>query len=133
MRSTLSTRSSGSSRGSTSSRKVRRGSRADTTTGARSSVPSSSTTPDARPSVVSTLLTRAPNRISAPCASAARATTCVNPPLPPLWNAHDPRCPSCSPILWNSSTRPEPGDIGPTFEPMMLEEAWKPLTASCSK
>ena len=42
----LSTRSSGSSRGSTSSRNVRRGSSADTTTGARNSVPSSRTTPD---------------------------------------------------------------------------------------
>ena len=64
------------------------------------------------------------SRISAPYASAARASTCVKPPLPPLWKAQEPRWPSCSPILWNSSTRPEPGDIGPTFEPMIEDDAW---------
>ena len=73
---------------------------------------------------MSTAVTGEPSRISAPNASAARASTWVKPPLPPLWNAHEPRWPSCSPILWNSSTSPEPGDIGPTFEPMMLDEAW---------
>ena len=66
----------------------------------------------------------ASSRISAPYASAARASTWVNPPLPPLWKAQEPRCPSCSPILWNSSTSPEPGDIGPTLVPMMLDDAW---------
>ena len=69
---------------------MRRGSSAETTTGARSSVPSSSATPTARPSEVSTESTRAPSRISAPYASAARASTWVKPPLPPLWNAHEP-------------------------------------------
>ena len=64
------------------------------------------------------------SRISAPYADAARESTWVKPPLPPLWNAHEPRWPSCSPILWNSSTSPEPGDIGPTLEPMIEDEAW---------
>ena len=54
IRSMFSTRSLGSSRGSTSSRNVRRGSSATTTTGARNSVPSSSATPTARPSLVIT-------------------------------------------------------------------------------
>ena len=70
--------------------------------------------------------TGAARRISAPYAVAARASTWVKPPLPPLWNAHEPRWPSCSPILWNSNTSPEPGDIGPTFEPITLELAWSP-------
>ena len=29
---------------------------------------------------------------------AARASTWVNPPLPPLWKAHAPNSPSCSPM-----------------------------------
>ena len=87
-------------------------------------MPSSSTTPTARPPSVSTEATGAPSRISAPYACAARASTWVKPPLPPLWNAHEPRWPSCSPILWKSSTRPEPGDIGPTLEPMIEDDAW---------
>ena len=56
----LSTRSRGSSRGSQSSRNVRRGSSAETTTGARNSVPSSSATPTARPSWVIRSVTWAP-------------------------------------------------------------------------
>ena len=40
------------------------------------------------------------SRISAPNACAARASTWVNPPLPPLWNAHAPNSPSCSPSEW---------------------------------
>ena len=87
-------------------------------------MPSSRATPTVRPSWVITEVTGEASRISAPNAEAARASTCVKPPLPPLWKAQEPRCPSCSPILWNSSTSAEPGDIGPTLEPMMLEEAW---------
>ena len=34
---------------------------------------------------------RRSSRISAPNDSAARASTWVKPPLPPLWNAHEPR------------------------------------------
>ena len=53
----FSTKSPGSSRRSTISRKVRRGSSELTTTGARSSVPSARATPTARPSRVSTVST----------------------------------------------------------------------------
>jgi hypothetical protein len=38
--------------------------------------------------------------ISAPNERAARASTWVNPPLPPLWKAHAPNSASCSPIEW---------------------------------
>ena len=103
---------------------MRRASRADTTTGAVISVPSASATPVARPSRVSTWVTRASSSISAPYACAARASTWVKPPLPPLWNAQEPRWPSCSPILWNSSTSPEPPDIGPIWVPMIDDDAW---------
>ena len=96
----FSTRSPGSSRGSTSWVKVRRGSSALTTVFAVSSVPSSSATPTARPSLVITESTGALSRISAPKACAARASTCVKPPLPPLWNDQAPKCPSCSPSEW---------------------------------
>ena len=41
--------------------------------------------------------TGALSMISAPYACAARASTWVNPPLPPLWNDQAPKCPSCSP------------------------------------
>ena len=101
-----STRSSGSSRGSTSSRKVRRGSSALTTTSAAISVPSASATPVASPSRVRTRSTGASVRISAPNDSAARASTWVKPPFPPLWKAHVPNSPSCSPREWKSSTSP---------------------------
>ena len=106
---------------------VRRGSAADTTTLADSSVPSLSATPVARPLLVITRSTSALSLISAPNDWAARASTCVKPPLPPLWNAHDPRLPSCSPMLWNSSTRPDPCDIGPTLVPMMPDDDSQPL------
>ena len=75
-----------------------------------------------RPSCVVTAVTAESRRISAPKDSAARASTWVNPPLPPLWNAQVPTRPSCSPMLWNSSTRPDPWDIGPTLVPMIPEE-----------
>ncbi len=104
----FSTRSLGSSRGSTSWVKVRRGSSALTTVLALSSVPSARATPTARPSLVITESTSASRMISAPKAWAARASTWVKPPLPPLWNAHEPKWPSCSPIEWNSRTRPGP-------------------------
>ena len=61
--------------------------------------------------------------ISAPYACAARASTWVKPPLPPLWNDQAPKCPSCSPSEWYSSTSPEPCDIGPTLVPMIPEDA----------
>ena len=112
---------------------VVRGSAADTTTRAATSVPSTRATPVARPPVVSTRSTSAPVTISAPKAWAARARTWVNPPLPPLWNDHDPRSPSCWPRWMNSSTSPEPGDIGPSWEPITPEEASHPLTMSASK
>ena len=118
-----STRSDGSSRGSTSSRNVRRGSSADTTTGAVNSVPSSSATPVTRPPDVVTSATGASSRISAPNERAARASTCVKPPLPPLWNAQAPNSPSCSPSRWYSSTSPDPCEYGPTFVPMIDDEA----------
>ena len=70
-----------------------------------------------------TEFTGALSRISAPKAWAARASTWVKPPLPPLWNDQAPKCPSCSPREWYSSTSPEPCDIGPTLVPMMPEEA----------
>ena len=80
----VSTRSVGSSRGLTSSRNVRRGSRALTTVVAWYSVPSASATPVARPFFVMTLATGDSSTISAPNDCAARASTWVNPPLPPL-------------------------------------------------
>ena len=128
-----STRSSGSSRGSTSSRKVRRGSSALTTTSAAISVPSASATPVASPSRVSTRSTGASSRISAPNASAARASTWVKPPLPPLWKAHVPNSPSCSPREWKSRTRPLPCERGPTLEPMIEDEARYPFSSGDSK
>ena len=63
------------------------------------------------------------SRISTPNDSAARASTWVNPPLPRLWNAHAPNSPSCSPRMWYSSTSPEPCEYGPTFVPMIDDEA----------
>ena len=96
----FSTSSAGSSRGSTSCVKVRRGSSALTTVGAESSVPSSRATPTARPPFVMTESTGALSRISAPKDCAARARTWVNPPLPPLWNDQAPKWPSCSPSVW---------------------------------
>ena len=96
----FSTRSLGSSRGLTSSRNVRRGSSALTTVVAWYSVPSVSATPVARPSLVITSATGDSSTISAPNDRAARARTWVNPPLPPLWKAHAPNSPSCSPSEW---------------------------------
>ena len=55
---------------------------------------------DALPSLVITASTGGVEQISAPKACAARASTWVKPPLPPLWNAHDPKWPSCSPSEW---------------------------------
>ena len=43
----------------------------------------------------------------------------MKPPLPPLWKAHAPNSPSCSPIEWYSSTSPEPCERGPTLVPMI--------------
>src|SRR3990170_3053236 len=78
-----STRSAGSWRGSTSSRNVRRGSRAETTIGAWSSRPSSRATPVARPPAVMTVSTGDSSRISTPHDSAAVATL-VEGPRPEL-------------------------------------------------
>ena len=89
----VSTRSVGSSRGSTSSRNVRRGSSALTTVLAWYSVPSSSATPTARPPFVMTSTTGDSRTISAPNERAARARTWVNPPLPRLWKAWPPEFP----------------------------------------
>ena len=122
-RSIVSTRSVGSSRGSTSSRNVRRGSRALTTIGAWNSVPSTSATPVARPSRVMTLATGDSSLISTPNDSAARASTLVKPPLPCLWNDQAPISPSCSPRMWYRSTSPEPCEYGPTFVPMIADDA----------
>ena len=74
-----------------------RGSSALTTVPAENSVPSVRATPTARPSFVITESTGDSNRISAPNDQAARASTWVNPPLPPLWNDQVPNSPSCSP------------------------------------
>ena len=129
----LSLSSIGRSAGSTSWVKVRRGSSELTTTLACNSVPSARATPVARPLLVITWLTGVSTTISAPNARAARASTWVNPPLPPLWNAHEPKWPSCSPRLWNSSTSPLPCERGPTLLPMMLDDDNQPLMMSLSK
>jgi hypothetical protein len=63
------------------------------------SLPSSSATPIARPPFVMTSETGDSSLISAPNEAAARARTWVNPPLPPLWKAHAPNSPSCSPMM----------------------------------
>ena len=39
------------------------------------------------------------------------------PPLPPLWNDHDPMSRRRAPHAHVSITGPEPCDIGPTFVP----------------
>ena len=79
---------------------MRLGSSALTTVSAKNSVPSARATPAARPSFVITAATGASRRISAPNDCAARASTWVKPPLPPLWNAQAPNSPSCSPSEW---------------------------------
>ena len=71
--------------------------------------------------------------ISAPYACAALASTCVNPPLPPLWNDQAPRFPSCSPMAIIKNTSPEPADIGPTLVPVVALAARWALMISDSK
>ncbi len=95
---TASTSSVGSARGSTSSRKVRRGSSPDTTTLAGISSPSSSATPTARPFFTITCVTVAFVRISAPAARAAEAIDSLTAPVPPLANPHARNAPSISPM-----------------------------------
>ena len=80
----FSTRSAGSSRGSTSSRNVRRGSSALTTVSAWYSVPSARATPVARPFLVMTSVDGRLEDDLRPKPCAARARTWVKPPLPPL-------------------------------------------------
>ena len=91
--------------------------------GAEYDDPSVSSTPVTWPSRDVTAATGASSRISAPNDCAARASTCVNPPLPFLWNAQAPNTPSCSPMKWYSSTSPEPWERGPTFVPMIDDDA----------
>ena len=86
-----------------------------------------------RPFTVSTFDTAASSLISAPNACAARASTWVRPPLPPLWKPQLPNTPSCSPMLWNNSTTPEPCDRGPTLVPMMPDDDSRPFSSSPSK
>src|SRR3990172_8249092 len=85
-----STRSAGSWRGSTSSRNVRRGSRAETTIGAWSSRPSSRATPVARPPAVMTVSTGDSSRISTPNDSAALARSGGEAPLARLGEGQGP-------------------------------------------
>ena len=99
------TKSAGSSWRSIRSRNAIFGWIVVTTTGARSSVPSSSATPTARPPRTRIFFTRASVRISPPNASAAVRIESETPPIPPCWKPHEPRWPSpTSPIEWCSIT-----------------------------
>ena len=71
---------------------------------ARIAVPSSSTTPAARPR--STVTSRTGERVSmrTPCAPAARAIACVIAPMPPMACPQAPCLPFTSPNTWCSST-----------------------------
>ncbi len=84
--------------GSTSSVKVRRGSRQLTTTLAPISSPLARATPDARPPFTITFSTVASVRISAPNALADRAMVSLMAPVPPFWNPQARKAPSISPM-----------------------------------
>ncbi len=99
------TKSAGSSWRSIRSRNAIFGWIVVTTTGARSSLPSSSTTPTARPPRTRILSTFAFVRTSQPKASAALRIESLTAPMPPCWKPHEPRWPSpTSPIEWCSIT-----------------------------
>ncbi len=96
------TKSAGSARSSTRCRKVRRGSRLLAITGARISSPSASTTPMARPSLMTIFSTGAFVRITAPLARAESAMAFDTAPIPPCTKPHNPRWPLTPPMQWCS-------------------------------
>src|SRR5205814_10619942 len=97
-RSIARTKSDGSWLESTSSQNVIFGWAFDTTARDRNSVPSTSATPTDRLSSTRMRPTRAPVRISAPCARASSAIAWETAPVPPRTNAHSAICPSTSPM-----------------------------------
>lgn len=115
---TAATKSSGSACLSTRPRKVRLGSAPETTVPAASSVPSSSTTPRARPPSTRIDAAPAPVRISMPWLRPAAAIAAVIDPMPPITCPKKP-CTSSSPPVsrWNSSPDNVPGVYGPPCLP----------------
>ena len=99
-----STKSGGSTAGSSSRRNEICGCAVVTTIGASMSSPLASVTPVTRPSLVRILATSASVRSSAPNERAAAASAPVTPPMPPRGKPHAPACPSVSPMWWCSIT-----------------------------
>src|SRR5437867_10062902 len=113
------TNSSGSSLRSNWRRNVSFGWHAVTTTGAMSSSPPSSATPDTRPCRTRTRSTGAFVRTSAPKDRALRSRASATAPMPPSGTPHPPRVPPPTfPIEWWAITYPVPGSYGPAHVPM---------------
>ena len=90
-------RAGGTASGGTKVWNRRCGSTLAMTARARIAVPSSSTTPVARPRSTMTSRTAAPTSMRTPCAPAALAIACVIAPMPPMAWPHTPRLPFTSP------------------------------------
>jgi hypothetical protein len=127
------TTSSGKCSAPARSRTVVCGCAPESTTGARSSSPSSSVTPvTAPPALTSIEATGALVRTVAPWAHAARASARLIAPIPPRTWPQAPGRPSSEPSPWCSRLYAVPGVRGPAHTPTTPVEARQPLSASSS-
>ena len=90
-------------------------------------------TPTARPLEISIEATSAPVRITAPAASAERASAWLIAPMPPITCPQAPGTPSSSPSAWWRRLYAVPGLRGPAQTPTTPVEAIEPLRPSSSK